>query len=95
VSYAHTYNLVVRDGSSGGIPWQSFDHPTNTLVPGVKISRNLWTDMEWYLQSWMAANDSSPGTLRYMVVTRAEPPEIAMADSSGTTRFRTVVWNGL
>jgi hypothetical protein len=51
VSYAHTYNLVVRDGSNGGILWQSFDHPTNTLVPDVKIGRNLWTDTEWYLQS--------------------------------------------
>jgi hypothetical protein len=95
VSYAHTYNLVVRDGSRGGIPWQSFDHSTNTLVPGVKIGRNLWTDTEWYLQSWKAANDPSLGTLRYMVVTRGEPPEIAIVDSSGATRFRTVVWNGL
>jgi hypothetical protein len=51
------YNLVVRDGSSGGILWPSFDHPTNTLVPGMKIGRNLWTDTEWYLRSWKAAND--------------------------------------
>jgi hypothetical protein len=30
-----------------------------------------------------------------VVVTRGEPPEIAMVDSSGATRFRTLVWNGL
>jgi hypothetical protein len=90
-------NLVVRDGrSGGGILWQSFDHPTNTLVPGMKIGRNLWTDTEWYLQSWKSANDPSPGTLRYVVVTRGGgPPQIAMVDSSGATRFRTGVWNGL
>jgi hypothetical protein len=57
----------------------------------MKIGRNLWTDTEWYLQSWKAANDPSPGTLRYVVVTRGEPPEITMVDSSGATRFRTVV----
>lgn len=29
-----TGNLELRDGNSGLVLWQSFDHPSNTLLPG-------------------------------------------------------------
>lgn len=32
-------NLVLRDGHSGLVLWQSFDHPSNTLLPG---DETLW-----------------------------------------------------
>jgi hypothetical protein len=33
-------NLVVREQSSGDILWQSFDHPSNTLLAGMRIGKN-------------------------------------------------------
>ncbi|CAL5342503.1 unnamed protein product [Camellia sinensis] len=40
-----TGNLVLRHGQTGTVLWQSFDYPTDTLTPGMKLSfyclRNL------------------------------------------------------
>jgi hypothetical protein len=33
-------NLVVCEQSSGDILWQSFDHPSNTLLAGMRIGKN-------------------------------------------------------
>ncbi|KAJ8622330.1 hypothetical protein MRB53_030859 [Persea americana] len=42
-------NLVLVEGAEGRVLWQSFDHPTDTLLPGMKL-RNL--------TSWL--NDEVP-----------------------------------
>ncbi|CAN6229691.1 unnamed protein product [Urochloa humidicola] len=94
-----TGNLVLRDGISGEDDdvrvWQSFDHPTNTLLPGAKIGMNLWSGSGWSLTSWRAPDDPSPGSLRYAMSMRGGLPEIVMLDSSNATKYRTGVWNGL
>ncbi|XBJ05602.1 hypothetical protein VPH35_024357 [Triticum aestivum] len=57
-------NLVVRNGSSVTYLWQSFDHPSDTLLSGMKLGRNFWTGAEWQLTSWRSADDPSPGDYR-------------------------------
>nr|GMC53783.1 G-type lectin S-receptor-like serine/threonine-protein kinase At4g27290 [Ipomoea batatas] len=45
-----TGNLVVLEGnghSSNDSAWQSFDYPGNTLLPGMKLGRNLTTGHIW------------------------------------------------
>jgi hypothetical protein len=44
-------NLVVLSDPSSSVVvlWQSFDHPSNTLLSGMKIGKNLWTGAEWHL----------------------------------------------
>ncbi|XP_028755736.1 G-type lectin S-receptor-like serine/threonine-protein kinase CES101 [Neltuma alba] len=58
-------NLVLTevnsDGSVGRTLWQSFDCPTDTLLPGMKLGVNHRTGRNWTLTSWPASNDPSPG----------------------------------
>ncbi|KAF7126311.1 hypothetical protein RHSIM_Rhsim11G0079800 [Rhododendron simsii] len=56
-------NLVLcqGDGGSGGIVWQSFDHPTNTLLPNMKLGWNRRTGLERFLTSWKSTDDPSTG----------------------------------
>ncbi|XXG70260.1 hypothetical protein AAC387_Pa06g3059 [Persea americana] len=58
-------NLVLRDGNSGLVLWQSFDHPSNTLLPGMKISLNLKTGESRMLRSWKNNNDPAPGIFSF------------------------------
>lgn len=93
-------NLVLLDGNGGRDDydvvklWQSFDHPTNTLLPGAKIGINLWSGGGWSLTSWRNADDPSPGEFRYTMVRRGLLPEIVTLDSSDAIKYRTGVWNG-
>ncbi|KAH6758801.1 lectin protein kinase family protein [Perilla frutescens var. frutescens] len=49
-------NLVLRmhnpDGSINRTMWQSFDYPTDTLLPGMKLGINFKTGHNWSLTPW-------------------------------------------
>ncbi|KAL6146955.1 hypothetical protein ACLB2K_057631 [Fragaria x ananassa] len=54
-------NLVVfQDDTNDIYMWQSFDHPTDTQIPGMKLGVNWKTGQEWVLTSWKSQDD--PGT---------------------------------
>ena len=71
VTLLDTGNLVVRevnsDGSIGSSLWESFDHPTDTLLPGMKLGVNHITGSNWSLTSWLTQDDpaSGPFTLEW------------------------------
>lgn len=62
-------NLAVKelnsDGSVKRVLWESFDYPTYTLLPGMKLGKSLRTGKRWVLTSWcpgaftLEYNDSS------------------------------------
>ncbi|KMZ61698.1 S-locus receptor kinase (SRK) [Zostera marina] len=57
-----TGNLIITNGTKDGyLIWQSFDYPTDTLLPSMKIGMNKQTGREWKLTSWKEPNDPSPG----------------------------------
>nr|DAD44701.1 TPA_asm: hypothetical protein HUJ06_002931 [Nelumbo nucifera] len=58
-------NLVLRevdsDGTAERVLWQSFDYPTDTLLPGMKLGFNSKTGHNWSLTSWLSTGDPSGG----------------------------------
>ncbi|KAB2637473.1 G-type lectin S-receptor-like serine/threonine-protein kinase RKS1 [Pyrus ussuriensis x Pyrus communis] len=57
-------NLVIyRDNKSKKFMWQSFDYPTDTLLPGMKLGVNWKLGIEWVLTSWKSQDN--PGTGEY------------------------------
>ncbi|XP_062017198.1 G-type lectin S-receptor-like serine/threonine-protein kinase RKS1 isoform X3 [Rosa rugosa] len=55
-------NLVVfQDDNNEIYVWQSFDYPTDTQIPGVKVGVNWKTGLEWVLTSWKSQDDPGLG----------------------------------
>ncbi|KAH0651452.1 hypothetical protein KY285_031575 [Solanum tuberosum] len=90
-------NLVVKQSghgvSDGNFLWQSFDHPTNTLLPGMKLGWNFVTGREVYLSSWKNEDDPTPGDYSYHCDPSGYPQNILKKGSN--VIYRSGVWNGL
>ncbi|XP_022714510.1 uncharacterized protein LOC111274135 [Durio zibethinus] len=50
------------DGSTKQILWQSFDYPTDTLLPGMKLGINFKTGHNWSLTSWISNEVPATGS---------------------------------
>ncbi|MQL92279.1 hypothetical protein Taro_024902 [Colocasia esculenta] len=76
-----TGNLVLRDGrNSSRVFWQSFDHPTDTWLPGGKLGLNKVTGEAQWLVSWKNSEDPAPGIFSLEI------------DPNGSSQYY-VVWN--
>ncbi|ESR65326.1 hypothetical protein CICLE_v10010664mg [Citrus x clementina] len=78
-------NFVLRseqDGDSETYFWQSFDYPSDTLLPGMKLGWDLETGLERRVTSWKSFDDPSPGDFIW-AIERQDNPEV------------TGPWNGL
>ncbi|KAK2654857.1 hypothetical protein Ddye_014713 [Dipteronia dyeriana] len=66
VTLEESGNLVLHElhsnGSIKGMLWQSFDYPTDTLLPGMKLGINLQTGHKWILQSWRTEYSPAQGS---------------------------------
>lgn len=75
----NTGNFILRS-SQGNILWQSFDYPTDTLLPGMNLRITHNKHALQRLISWRNPKDPSPGNFSY----GADPDEFLQ-------RF---IWNG-
>ncbi|KAF7019328.1 hypothetical protein CFC21_032517 [Triticum aestivum] len=87
--------VVVRDEEegSGAVLWQSFDHPSNTLIAGMRLGRNPQTGAEWSLRSWRSPEDPATGDCRRAMDTRGLPDCVSWRGD--VKKYRTGPWNGL
>ncbi|KAJ9553839.1 hypothetical protein OSB04_017884 [Centaurea solstitialis] len=81
-----TGNLVIKDAnivSKEILLWQSFDHPGDTSISGMKMGKNLITGREIYMTSWRSEDDPSPGeyTVRCLMV-KGKYPQIYIRKTS-------------
>ncbi|GAV64492.1 B_lectin domain-containing protein/PAN_2 domain-containing protein [Cephalotus follicularis] len=75
----HEHNL---EGSIKQVLWQSFDHPTDTILPGMKLGNDHKTGINRSLTSWRS--DRSPASGSFT---------LCMDLINGTTQF-VIWWNG-
>jgi len=69
-------NLVIReagDTNPGNYLWQSFDNPTDTLIPGQKLGWNLKTGLDRFLTSWAGPEDPSTGNFSFKLDYHGDP----------------------
>ncbi|XP_031120583.1 G-type lectin S-receptor-like serine/threonine-protein kinase At4g27290 [Ipomoea triloba] len=89
-------NLVVRDADDENpenFLWQSFDHPTDNFLTGMKVGRNLQTGHEVFLTAWKSENDPASGQYTLHLDPTGYPQFIL---KNGTTEiFSSGPWNGL
>ncbi|TKY71597.1 G-type lectin S-receptor serine/threonine-protein kinase [Spatholobus suberectus] len=89
-------NLVLMDGKSSGSDsyiWQSFDYPTDTMLPGLKLGWDKTSGLNRYLTSWKSANDPSAGNFTYRFDDN-EFPELVIRQGMNIT-FRSGIWDGI
>ncbi|KAL2523620.1 G-type lectin S-receptor-like serine/threonine-protein kinase [Abeliophyllum distichum] len=88
-------NLVLKrkDDTTESYIWQSFDFPSDTLLPGMKIGWNLSTGVNRYLTSWKDENDPSPGDITYRIDNPGMPQFVLRRGSEKI--YRSGPWNGI
>ncbi|CAA2957580.1 G-type lectin S-receptor-like serine threonine-kinase At4g27290 isoform X1 [Olea europaea subsp. europaea] len=89
-------NLVVKDVNDDdpvNFLWESFNYPTDTLLPGMKLGWNFINDLEFYLSSWKSKEDPSSGDFTYHCDPTGYPQNILKKGS--VEQYKTGPWNGL
>ncbi|GFQ05759.1 putative serine/threonine-protein kinase receptor [Phtheirospermum japonicum] len=87
-------NLVVTDNEyPSNFLWQSFDYPTDTFLPGMKLGWNLAAHQEYYLSSWKSNDDPSPGDFTTHIDPTGYPQGYTKRGEVELSRLGP--WNGL
>jgi hypothetical protein len=64
-------NLVVRSNAtasaSGPVVWQSFDHPTDTWLPGARLGYDRARGVHSFLTSWTDSENPAPGAFSMVI----------------------------
>ncbi|MBA0705543.1 hypothetical protein Golax_017731, partial [Gossypium laxum] len=88
-------NLVAKDGKDSNPEnyiWQSFDYPSDTMLPEMKIGIDLRTGFHRRLTAWKNWDDPSPSDLTYGIELKGNP-ELVLRNGL-EKYFRSGLWNG-
>ncbi|XP_042414704.1 G-type lectin S-receptor-like serine/threonine-protein kinase At4g27290 [Zingiber officinale] len=89
-------NLVVReagDVDNSRYAWQSFDFPTDTLLPGMKLGWNLTSRRNRILTAWASTSDPAEGNYTFGIDLRGDPQIFSWVGTQ--QQLRHGPWNGL
>ncbi|GLT37912.1 hypothetical protein SLA2020_121950 [Shorea laevis] len=85
-----TGNLVLRDVKLN-ILWQSFDFPSHTFLPGMKLGHDKSSGRNWSYVSWKSPEDPSPGN--FTLVWDAETSSMIVMNGL-QIYWKSGAWNG-
>ncbi|XP_057451258.1 G-type lectin S-receptor-like serine/threonine-protein kinase At4g27290 isoform X2 [Lotus japonicus] len=89
-------NLVVRNVGETNQEehlWQSFDYPSDTWLPHMKVGRSFKSGHDWKLTSWKSPEDPSPSDFTWGLALRDYPDSYIMKGTKiKLSRFGP--WNG-
>ncbi|KAG5233498.1 G-type lectin S-receptor serine/threonine-protein kinase [Salix suchowensis] len=77
-------NLVLRRDEA--ILWQSFDHPSDTFLPDMRLGYNRKTGQRRQLTSWTDAEDPQPGMFSFGIGTSGGPQFYIWRDNDPYSR---------
>nr|POF15053.1 g-type lectin s-receptor-like serine/threonine-protein kinase rks1 [Quercus suber] len=83
-------NLVLVQGNNETVIWQSFDHPTDTLLPGVRLGMNRLIGLDRFLTSWKSQDDPGTGDYFYKMNPTGSPHVVLYKGS--TLYWRSDPW---
>ncbi|KAG5614026.1 hypothetical protein H5410_013850 [Solanum commersonii] len=86
--------VFFRDTKKEVIVWQSFDHPTNTILPDMKFGIDKKTGFNRSLTSWKSMNDPGSGEYVYKIEINGIVPQVFLYKNSNRI-WRTGPWTGL
>ncbi|KAF2317370.1 hypothetical protein GH714_020840 [Hevea brasiliensis] len=81
-----TGNLVLFDDRSKSTVWESFDHPTDTMLPGMKLGLDRRTGMNRFLISWRSAADPELETSHFRSTQKDHHRSLSIGD------FLRIIW---
>lgn len=84
--------MLFQDPKMDIIAWQSFDYPTNTLLPSMKYGIDKKTGLNRFLTSWKSLNDPGTGEYRYIMEFNGTPQVFLYKNYSKI--WRTGSWTG-
>ena len=84
-------NLVLRENTTGTIIWESFQHPSDTLLQKLKISTNERTSEKVQLTSWKRHSVPSTGSFSCGIQPRSLVQVFIWKD--GSPHWRSGPWN--
>lgn len=92
-------NLVVKNGRGSGsngnldrFLWQSFDHPCDILMPGMKLGWSQQTGLDRFLTSWKSSDDPGRGDYVIKIDRKGYPQCVELKGSE--VKVRVGSWNG-
>ncbi|WMV27251.1 hypothetical protein MTR67_020636 [Solanum verrucosum] len=89
-------NLVLKDANDDNpenFLWQSFNFPTDTFLPDMKLGKNFKTGIEVYLLAWKNDNDPTPGEYSLHIDPTGYPQ--GLIRHGARVSARAGPWNGL
>ncbi|KAI3718787.1 hypothetical protein L6452_19671 [Arctium lappa] len=91
-------NLVVHaciNSSCGSYIWESFNHPGDTLLPGMELSLDYGSRLRYRaITSWRKKDDPSDGDFKFGFDKSVQAPQLVLTKENGVRLSRWGPWDG-